>query len=33
MKIAVKTLDNRQLRDIELPEAVFGYPYNEHLIH
>jgi large subunit ribosomal protein L4 len=33
MKIAVKSLDNRQLREIELPEAVFGYPYNEHLIH
>lgn len=33
MKIAVKNLDNRQLREIELPETVFGYPYNEHLIH
>ncbi|MEM7050773.1 MAG: 50S ribosomal protein L4 [Acidobacteriota bacterium] len=33
MKIAVKNLDNKTLREIELPEAVFGYPYNEHLIH
>lgn len=33
MKIAVKNFDNRQLREIELPETVFGYPYNEHLIH
>src|SRR5215472_7143533 len=33
MKIAVKDFDNRELREIELPEAVFGYPYNEHLIH
>jgi large subunit ribosomal protein L4 len=33
MKIAVKSLENRQLREIDLPEAVFGYPYNEHLIH
>jgi large subunit ribosomal protein L4 len=33
MKIAIKNFDNRQLREIELPETVFGYPYNEHLIH
>jgi large subunit ribosomal protein L4 len=33
MKIAVKDFDNRQLREIELPDAVFAYPYNEHLIH
>jgi large subunit ribosomal protein L4 len=33
MKIAVKNFDNQQLREIELPETVFGYPYNEHLIH
>jgi large subunit ribosomal protein L4 len=33
MKIAVKSFDNRQLREIELPETVFAYPYNEHLIH
>jgi large subunit ribosomal protein L4 len=33
MKIAIKSFDNRQLRELELPESVFGYPYNEHLIH
>ncbi|MES1210715.1 MAG: 50S ribosomal protein L4 [Acidobacteriota bacterium] len=33
MKIPVKNFDNRQVREIELPDTVFGYPYNEHLIH
>ncbi|HEX3551864.1 MAG TPA: 50S ribosomal protein L4 [Thermoanaerobaculia bacterium] len=33
MKIAVRNLDNKQVREIELPEEVFGYPYNQHLIH
>ncbi len=33
MKIAVKSFDNRQLREIDLPETIFGYPYNAHLIH
>jgi large subunit ribosomal protein L4 len=33
MKIAVKNFDNKQLREIDLPDTVFGYPYNEHLIH
>jgi large subunit ribosomal protein L4 len=33
MKIAVKNFDNKQVREIELPDAVFGYPYKEHLIH
>ena len=33
MKIAVKNLDNKQVREIEVPEAIFGYPYKEHLIH
>src|SRR4051812_21308912 len=33
MKISVKNFDNKPVRDIELPDAVFGYPYNEHLIH
>jgi large subunit ribosomal protein L4 len=33
MKIAVKNFDNQQVREIELPEAVFAYPYKEHLIH
>ena len=33
MKIAVKTLDNKQVREIEVPEEIFSYPYQEHLIH
>ena len=33
MKIAVKSLKNRKVKEIELPESVFAYPYNEHLIH
>ena len=33
MKIAVKNLDNKQVREIEVPEGVFSYPYKEHLIH
>lgn len=33
MKIAVKNLRNETLREIELPEEIFGYPYKEHLIH
>jgi len=33
MKIKVKNFDNRELREIELPETIFGYPYNAHLIH
>jgi large subunit ribosomal protein L4 len=33
MKIAVKNFDNKAVRELELPETVFGYPYNEHLIH
>lgn len=33
MKIQVRNLDNQQVREIELPEEVFGYPFKEHLIH
>jgi large subunit ribosomal protein L4 len=33
MKIAVKNFDNQQVREIEVPDEVFGYPYKEHLIH
>jgi large subunit ribosomal protein L4 len=33
MKIKVKTLAGKAVKDIELPEAVFGYPYKEHLVH
>src|ERR1700730_1380262 len=33
MKLPVKNLENQALREIEVPAAVFEYPYNEHLIH
>ena len=33
MKIPVKNLNNEEVREIELPEKVFAYPYKEHLIH
>lgn len=33
MKIAVKSLKNRKVKEIDLPESIFDYPYKEHLIH
>lgn len=33
MKIAVKNFRNETVREIELPEEIFGYPFKEHLIH
>lgn len=33
MKIAVRNFDNQTLREIDLPDEVFSYPYKEHLIH
>jgi large subunit ribosomal protein L4 len=33
MKIAVKNLANETLREIDLPDEVFGYPYKQDLIH
>lgn len=33
MKIAIKNLRNETLREIELPEDIFGYPLKKHLIH
>lgn len=33
MKIQVKNLSNENVREIEVPEAVFDYPFKEHLIH
>ncbi|HVR29592.1 MAG TPA: 50S ribosomal protein L4 [Thermoanaerobaculia bacterium] len=33
MKIAVKSLGGETLREIEVPEEVFGYPYKQDLIH
>lgn len=33
MKIAVKNLSNEKVKEIELNESVFGFPYREHLIY
>ena len=33
MKITVKNLSNEDVKEIDLPEEVFEYPYKEHLIH
>jgi large subunit ribosomal protein L4 len=33
MKIAVKSLANETVREIELPDQVFAYPYKQDLIH
>ncbi len=33
MKIPVKNLKNQEAGEVELPEEVFEYPFNEHLIH
>jgi len=33
MKITVKNLANEDVKEIELPDEVFSYPYKEHLIH
>jgi large subunit ribosomal protein L4 len=33
MKLTVKSLDNKKVREIDVPDAVFDYPYKEHLIH
>lgn len=33
MKVAVKSLSNKKVKDLELPEEVFDYPFKEHLVH
>jgi hypothetical protein len=33
MKIQVRNLQNKAVKKVEVPEAVFDYPYKEHLIH
>ncbi|MDH3255909.1 MAG: 50S ribosomal protein L4 [Acidobacteriota bacterium] len=33
MKIEVRSLTTKKVKKIEVPEAVFAYPYKEHLIH
>ena len=32
-RVAIRSLDNEAVGSLELPEEVFTYPYNEHLIH
>ncbi|MEO1083110.1 MAG: 50S ribosomal protein L4, partial [Acidobacteriota bacterium] len=33
MKIKVKSLKGEEIRDIEVRDELFAYPYKEHLIH
>jgi large subunit ribosomal protein L4 len=33
MKVTIKSLSNKPVRDLDVPDEVFAYPYNEHLIH
>lgn len=33
MKITIKNLGNEDVREMDLPEEVFDYPFKEHLIH
>jgi large subunit ribosomal protein L4 len=33
MKLTVKSLSNKKVRDIEVPDSVFAYPFKEHLVH
>jgi len=33
MKITIKNLRNEEVRELDVPEAIFEYPYKEHLIH
>lgn len=33
MKLAVKNLKNEPVGETEVPDAIFTYPYKEHLIH
>ncbi len=33
MKIAVRNFDNQAVKELDLPEEIFSYPYKQHLIH
>lgn len=33
MKIAVRNFDNKTVKELDLPEEIFSYPYKQHLIH
>src|SRR5437762_10148263 len=31
--IDIKNCDNKKVGSVDLPEAIFSYPYKEHLVH
>ena len=33
MKITVKNFENKKVKELDLPEEIFSYPYKKHLIH
>ena len=33
MKIGVKNLQNQVVKEIDLPEEIFGYPFKQHVVH
>lgn len=33
MKITVKNFENKKVKELDLPEEIFSYPYKQHLIH
>jgi large subunit ribosomal protein L4 len=33
MKIAVRNFENKAVKELDLPEEIFSYPYKQHLIH
>jgi large subunit ribosomal protein L4 len=33
MKLSVKNLQNQQVKEIEVPDAIFAYPWKSHLVH
>ena len=33
MKIAVRNMDNEDVKELELPDAVYDYPFRSDLIH
>ena len=33
MKLTVKSLSNKKVKDVEVPDGIFTYPFKEHLVH
>jgi large subunit ribosomal protein L4 len=33
VKITVRNLENKKVKELDLPEEIFSYPYKKHLIH